>query len=381
MSTAEQAYQDIVNFIEENKLENALSALLSYAGQHSPDKVAAVRMRRSDWKALEEEALLLGEPATIRERRSALKLQLFRLADAIRKDASNPGVADSPAASGNLRATVAPPFSTPRGEGPVKIFLAYASDPDDRAGGEELRKSMALLLHLKRVEVFDQHKSPAGNRQVALASALNESEIILLLLSSNFLSGLECLGVQQDAYELYLQNRAVVIPVLYNPCEWKELDIGGLQALPRNGKFITQWENDDEAYAKISREISELAKGIRERLDYGPPSSPLGEGARRAEGASPKGEAEDAGSRSKPSYDTSELLGLFRKGDTGALIRKLFTITSGNAELFDQVLLLEQRWKEVDEDEKHHTASVESITIRKNQLNQSLLRLIREMEG
>lgn len=380
MSTAEQAYQDIVKFIEENKLENALSALLSYAGQYSPDKVAAVRMRRSDWKALEEEALLLGEPATIRERRSALKLQLFRLADAIRNDASSQGAAPSSPASGGLHPTVAPPYSTPRGEGPVKIFLAYAPDPDDRAGGEELRKSLALLLHLKRVEVFDQQKSPAGNRQAALARALSESEIILLLLSSNFLSGLECLGVQQDAYELYLQNRAAVIPVLYNPCEWKELDIGRLQALPRNGRFITQWENDDEAYAKISREISELAKGIRERLDYGPASAPLGGGGRRAEGASPKTE-ERAENQPKPAYDTAELLGLFRKGDPGALIRKLFTIASGNTQLFDQVLLLEQRWKEVDEDEKHHTASVESITIRKNQLNQSLLRLIREMEG
>lgn len=377
MPTAEQAYQDIVKYIEENRLEEAISALLSFAEEHSPEKVTAVRMRRSEWKALEEEALILGEPAGIRERRGAMKLQLFRLADAIRKDASAKAAAPSPSFSNDPAPALLPPYSGPRGEGPAKVFLAYAPDPGDRAGGEELRKSMALLLHLRKIEVFDQQASPAGNREAALANALNEAEAILLMLSNNFLSDLECLRIQQDAYKLYLQNRAAVIPILYNPCEWKELDIGRLQALPRNGRFITQWENDDEAYAKISREVSELTKNIRERLDYRTAPSAL-----RA--SPPKGEERSEsgiGKKSKHTYNTSELLALFRAGETDGLIEKLFNLTSGDPGLYDQVLLLEQRWKEISEDEKYNTASVESITIRKNQLNQSLLRLIREMGG
>ena len=58
MPTAEQAYQNIVKHIEENRLEDAIAALLSFAGQDSPDKITAVRMRRSDWKTLEEEAIM-----------------------------------------------------------------------------------------------------------------------------------------------------------------------------------------------------------------------------------------------------------------------------------------------------------------------------------
>ena len=381
MPTAEQAHQDIVKHIEDNRLEAALTALLSFAGQHSPDKMTAVRMRRSDWKTLEEESLMMGETSGIRERRSTLKLQLFRLADAIRKDAEAINVS-SPAA---VSPAVAPPYATPRGEGPVNVFLACAPGPADQAGGEELAKSMALLLHLKRVELFDQQKSPAGSRAAALGNALNEAEIILLLLSNNFLANLECLNLQEQAYHLYQQNRAAVVPVLFSPCEWKELDIGRLQALPRNGQFITQWANADEAYAKISREVSDLSKNIRERLDYEAASSTPGESARKAErlprsssGGAPESKTED---NPKIVYNTAELRAVFRKGNTGGLIQQLIAMTNEDNALHDQALPLEQRWNEVSEDDKNNTASQESITTRKNKLNQDLLRLIREMEG
>lgn len=376
MPTAEQAHQDIITQIEENRLEEAITGLLAFSVRYSPDKETAVRMRRSDWKTLEEEALMMGDTSGIRERRSALKLQLFRLADAIRKDASGAGassVAHSPAGPSTV---AVPPFSTPRGEGPANLVLAYAPEPADRSAGEQLRKSLALLLHLKRVEVFDQQKDPAGNREAAITNALNEAEVILLMLSNNFLSNLECLALQQDAFSLYQQNRAAVVPVLFNSCEWKELDIGRLQALPRNGQFVTQWGNADEAYTQISREVSELVKHIRERLDYeagSPPraSSPKGE---RTSGAKP-------GEKPKQTYNTAGLLAIFRKGNTDGLIRQLLDVTLADGDFYDQVLLLEQRWKEVSSDERNNTASQESISVRKNKLNQDLLRLIREMEG
>lgn len=375
MATAEQAYNDIIAHIEENRLDEAVAALLAFAQADSPDKTTAVRMRRSDLKTLEEEALIMGESAGIRERRSTLKLQLFRLADAIYKEAKK-DAASPPSSVSDVSAPVAaPPYSTPRGEGPVKVFLAYAPEPADQEGGAELKKSMALLLHLKKVEIFDQHKSPSGERDAALGIALNEAEIILLLLSSNFLANLECLSLQQEAFHLYKQNRAIVIPILFKPCEWKDLDIGRLQALPREGGFITQWENTDEAYTRISREVNELAKSIRKRLEYGPTPSVV-------QASSPKMERSEstASDKSKHTYDTEALLSLFRKGDTGKLIEQLFTMASGDMALYDQVLLLEQRWKEVSEDEKHNTASVESITIRTNKLKQGLLSLIRQME-
>lgn len=87
------------------------------------------------------------------------------------------------------------------------------------------------------------------------------------------------------------------------------------------------------------------------------------------------------GDYKKRAYDTEELRAIFRKGNTSALIQQLITLLSGDEGLYDRVLLLEQRWKEISEDEKHNTAGVESITVRKNQLNKDLLGLLREMEG
>ena len=51
-----------------------------------------------------------------------------------------------------------------------------------------------------------------------------------------------------------------VIPILYNNCEWSELELSKLQALPRNKNFISNWPNPDAAYTEISKEIGALVK-------------------------------------------------------------------------------------------------------------------------
>jgi hypothetical protein len=362
----EQAYEAIVKNIESNRLGEALDQLLAFVQAYSPEREAAVRIQRSEWNALEEEALIMGETSSIREQRAKLKLLLLRLADAIKKDApraeaANLGLAGQGGADFNP-----PPFSAKRGEGSVNVFLSYA--PEDQEGKEGLIKSMALLRHTRRVEIFDQHQSPAGNRQAALMQALEQAEIIIILLSHNYTYSSECLVLQAQAQAAQQHNRAAVVPILYRPVEWGELEIGGLQPLPRNGRFITQWPNADEAYALISRELGELAKVVRQRLDYTASSlSPL-----------PPPSLSD---QPKRAYDTAELRSIFRQGDPGSLIQQLITLTDGDNSFYDRALLLEQRWKEIRTDEQYNTASMDNLIIRKNQLNRDLLELIREMEG
>ncbi|MCB0568153.1 MAG: hypothetical protein KDC66_00240 [Phaeodactylibacter sp.] len=91
MNTAEQAYESAIQAIENNRLSDAIGQLQDFARRYSPSKEAAIRMQRSEWNALEEEALIMGETSGIRERRSSLKLQLIRLAEAIRKEARDAG--------------------------------------------------------------------------------------------------------------------------------------------------------------------------------------------------------------------------------------------------------------------------------------------------
>jgi len=95
--------------------------------------------------------------------------------------------------------------------------------------------------------------------------------VVLLLISPHFLASDYCYGVEmQTALELHTQQRAVVIPVILRPCEWQEEpSLAGLQALPKDGRPVTTWQNTDEA-------LLDIARGVRKTIStLGPRPIPL----------------------------------------------------------------------------------------------------------
>ncbi len=344
--------------LEDGQVEDALESLRSLAEQYAPSYLTAVSMQKAELSALERDALELGEDTSVRERRRRLKRQLFRLLDTVSEK-----VQQTPGTTAEAAAPPPSPFKHSRGKGPVNIFLMHASA--DQEGAQELRKSMALLLHLRRAELASQHALPAGDREAALAKALQETEVVLLLLSNEFIADPECLQGQDAAWQLQQQKRLVLIPVLYSPvAHLDQLPIGKLQALPRGGKAITEHPNPDKAYADISRELGELMENIRQQLDYSAasPEQPPGPGGAAL------------------NVDHDELLQLFRNGRTESLIQELIALTPSHTAFFERALMLEKQWKNYQEKTRYGTATGEALLVSKNQLDRSLLELLMDMQ-
>ncbi|HMQ47083.1 MAG TPA: toll/interleukin-1 receptor domain-containing protein [Saprospiraceae bacterium] len=356
-----EQYQKIIDYLENNKPAEGIEALQSFAAQYHSEVANALRMRKAEYKELEQESLLLGYTSSIRERKSALKLQLFKLADLILAQASEKKTTSSsaPEASTNPESQK-PIYDTPKGEGPVKVFLAYAKGDENAA--EALRKSFSLLQHTRKISLFDGHQHIIGDRWQAINRALAESEIVLLVLSNNFIADAECLNLQETAFQWHQQKRLVLIPVQYSPCEWKELDIGRLQALPRNDRFISTWPNRDEAHTLVSRELGQLIKTVRTQLEYTP-------------------FAQEPAMAMQPNVDIEALLSLFRQGKTPELVSGLVEQTGHNTELQDRALLLEQQWTAWNFDSKQNLDTPGNLYIRKNQLENGLLKLIRDLSA
>ena len=140
----------------------------------------------------------------------------------------------------------------------VKIFIAYS--PEDNTCSLEIQKGLAILKRRKQIEFFDQQTSPRGERLQSLTSALESADIALLILSNNFIASEECYEMETQALALAKSQDLKLIPILYNDCEWTESDLSKYQPLPRNQKFISNWQNQDVAFTEISREISTLIK-------------------------------------------------------------------------------------------------------------------------
>jgi hypothetical protein len=62
------------------------------------------------------------------------------------------------------------------------------------------------------------------------------------------------------ALERHESNQARVIPVILRSVDWQRSPFGKLAALPKDGKAITSWQNEDEAF-------TDVVKGLRRVID------------------------------------------------------------------------------------------------------------------
>jgi hypothetical protein len=138
---------------------------------------------------------------------------------------------------------------------PAKLFLSYSHD--DEALLKELEKHLTLMRRQGVVAPWSDREINAGAElDPAIRQALEEADIILLLVSSSFLASDYCYSIEMKrALERHDEGSATVVPIILRPCEWLRSEIKRLKALPLDGKAVTTWSNRDEAFAEIAREL------------------------------------------------------------------------------------------------------------------------------
>jgi TIR domain/NACHT domain len=139
----------------------------------------------------------------------------------------------------------------------IIIFYSYAS-----ADGQWRDQLAAHLSQLKRDEVieelYDHLILPGGELSSVRERMLHSAQIILLLISADFLNSDACQDEMQQALECHRQGKARVVPVIVRPCAWQHSPVGDLQPLPRCGKPIAAWKNPDEAFLSVVKELRKI---------------------------------------------------------------------------------------------------------------------------
>lgn len=141
----------------------------------------------------------------------------------------------------------------------VEIFFSYSHK--DEALRDDLAKHLSILQRRGVIDAWYSRNIEAGVEWAAdIDKQLNQSEIILLLVSSDFLASDYCYDVEvKRAMERHEAGDARVIPVIVRPVDWQDAPFGKLQALP-NGEPITKWADRDEA-------LLDVVKGIKRTLE------------------------------------------------------------------------------------------------------------------
>ncbi|OPF18946.1 hypothetical protein B1L04_05855 [Microcystis aeruginosa KW] len=142
---------------------------------------------------------------------------------------------------------------------PLDVFISYSHRD------EKLRETLGLhLASLQRqgvIKSWHDRKISAGTEwRQAIDENLNSAEIILLLISENFIASDYCYDLEMErAIARHDAGEARVIPIILKPVDWSGAPFGKLQALPKNAKPVTTWSNRGEAFLNIAEGIRHAA--------------------------------------------------------------------------------------------------------------------------
>jgi internalin A len=158
------------------------------------------------------------------------------------------------------------PASDIRTAEPLSVFYSYAhADAKQRL---KLDKHLAPLRRLGLIADWcDNDILPGDAWAEEISRKLKSADIVLLLVSADFVSSKYCYEVELDeAMKRHEEGAAVVLPIIVRQTNaWTKLPFGKLKALPTDGKAIPKWPSHDEGWADVASGVERAAEGLKNR--------------------------------------------------------------------------------------------------------------------
>jgi hypothetical protein len=161
------------------------------------------------------------------------------------------------------------------------VFFSYSHK--DEGLRNELETHLAMLTREGVISAWHDRRLVAGDEiDSRIGSELDQAEIILLLVSPDFLASEYCYGVEvARALERHAAGEARVIPIILRPCDWKRAPFGKLLAAPTDGRPATKWPDRDDAFLDITNAIRAAAISMGDPVVAAPRAKPSPRGTPR----------------------------------------------------------------------------------------------------
>ncbi len=144
------------------------------------------------------------------------------------------------------------PTASPR---PARVFWSYAHA--DEKYRVKLGKQFATMRQLNEIVDWHDRMILAGSPwDDVIRAELDSADVILLLLSPDFIASAYCWGVEvKRAMERHHDGSARVVPVFVRPCDVDGLPFAKLQGVPRDAKAIVNWRPQDNGYHDVGIKV------------------------------------------------------------------------------------------------------------------------------
>lgn len=146
----------------------------------------------------------------------------------------------------------------------IKVFYCYARE--DKALRATLEKHLGNLKRQELITGWSDRDIDAGKEWAKeIDCNLNTSNVILLLISPDFMHSDYCYGKEMThALERQENGTARVIPIILRPVEYEGAPFSRLLALPTDAVPVTdrKWRTRDEAFRDIAQGIRKVVKEL-----------------------------------------------------------------------------------------------------------------------
>jgi hypothetical protein len=145
--------------------------------------------------------------------------------------------------------------------GKIKLFISYAH-ADEKYKDRFVQLLKELVIGKLIEEWNDQYLIPGKKWDDAIKRKLEESQIILFLITENFFQSDYINDVEiKNTIDRYNQNEVLIVPIILEECDFKCSALKDYQALPKNAQPISIWKLEIEAWLDV-------IAGLKRSIDY-----------------------------------------------------------------------------------------------------------------
>lgn len=142
----------------------------------------------------------------------------------------------------------------------IKVYFLAAPEEEDEC--QAIRKYLVPAIRNSKipVEIFSDFEIPAGEDKANYKQKLLEADIVLALISSDYISDDETYERTQKVMERYNNNETILVPILVRNCLWKHTPFVKLPLLPKNLQPLNNkqfWNSEDDALMAVVEDIYE----------------------------------------------------------------------------------------------------------------------------
>ncbi|WP_437932444.1 pentapeptide repeat-containing protein [Sorangium sp. So ce291] len=172
----------------------------------------------------------------------------------------------------------------------ITVFVSCSGAHEDLDLLAELDKHLAPLERKAVLRVYHRQRVLPGEHVDAMLSAEIESaHLILIMVSIDYLGNDSCWHEGERAMDRREAGQTEVLPVLLQPCEWRDSPFGRLKPLPENGQWVSTSSNRHKTWTEVARRIRELADRLRQGA---PPTATARSSTRAADNMPHRGQTQ-----------------------------------------------------------------------------------------